>query len=243
MRERLVDIDEDTLGALFQVSDDNPLVGLDGRAALLRRLRRRRSSGRRPGALFDTLTAQTRTVGATGDPARVARHAGADLAHRQHARRRCARRRVAPSARGRRRRDAQAGCRSTSCRSGSRIRCSSRSNGPASTVTGRDALTALPEYRNGGLLLDTGVLAWRDAGARRRVAWDVGSELVVEWRALTVALDRRARAARARARSASPTCRSPASSKAAPGPRAASSRARSAAAFRRFAVSSDGTVF
>ena len=54
-------------------------------------------------------------------------------------------------------------------------------------VVDRDALTALPEYRNGGLLLDTGVLALRDpADATRRHA--VGSELVVEWRALTVAL-------------------------------------------------------
>lgn len=54
-------------------------------------------------------------------------------------------------------------------------------------VVDRDALTALPEYRNGGLLLDTGILALRDpADATRRHA--VGSELVVEWRALTVAL-------------------------------------------------------
>jgi hypothetical protein len=54
-------------------------------------------------------------------------------------------------------------------------------------ITGRDALTALPEYRNGGLLLDSGVLALthpRDA----EVTHDVGSELIVEWRALTVAL-------------------------------------------------------
>ncbi len=50
-----------------------------------------------------------------------------------------------------------------------------------------DALTGLPEYRNGGLLLDTGVLRLRnpDWAARR---WEVGDELVVEWRALTVAL-------------------------------------------------------
>ena len=54
-------------------------------------------------------------------------------------------------------------------------------------VAGRDELTALPEYRNGGLLLDTGVLALRN-DADAVVAWDVGSELVVEWRALTVAL-------------------------------------------------------
>jgi hypothetical protein len=66
------------------------------------------------------------------------------------------------------------------------------------TVVGQDALTALPEYRNGGLLLDAGVLALRDPReAERRHA--VGSELVVEWRALTVALiDELAVAVRAR---------------------------------------------
>ena len=51
----------------------------------------------------------------------------------------------------------------------------------------RDALTGLPEYRNGGLLLDTGVLTLVDTDAARAVH-EVGSELVVEWRALTVAL-------------------------------------------------------
>jgi hypothetical protein len=55
------------------------------------------------------------------------------------------------------------------------------------TLAGRDELTALPEYRNGGLLLDTGVLSLADAAAAG-VQWEVGSELVVEWRALTVAL-------------------------------------------------------
>ena len=54
-------------------------------------------------------------------------------------------------------------------------------------VHGVDALTALPEYRNGGLLLDTGVLRLRDPAWAAR-SWDVGEELVVEWRALTVAL-------------------------------------------------------
>ena len=48
-------------------------------------------------------------------------------------------------------------------------------------------MTGLPEYRNGGLLLDTGVLRLRDPQWARRT-WDVGDELVVEWRALTVAL-------------------------------------------------------
>jgi hypothetical protein len=54
-------------------------------------------------------------------------------------------------------------------------------------VVGLDALTALPEYRNGGLLLDSGVLRMRDPGWVRN-AWTVDDELVVEWRALTVAL-------------------------------------------------------
>lgn len=55
------------------------------------------------------------------------------------------------------------------------------------TVTGLDALTGLPEYRNGGLLLDTGVLRLRDPAAADRT-WAVADEFVVEWRALTVAL-------------------------------------------------------
>ena len=50
-----------------------------------------------------------------------------------------------------------------------------------------DALTGLPEYRNGGLMLDTGVLRLREQDCAAR-NWDVGDELVVEWRALTVAL-------------------------------------------------------
>ncbi len=48
-------------------------------------------------------------------------------------------------------------------------------------------LTGLAEYRNGGLFLDTGVIALKDpALARERHAVD--SDLVIEWRALTIAL-------------------------------------------------------
>lgn len=50
-----------------------------------------------------------------------------------------------------------------------------------------DALTGLPEYRNGGLMLDTGVLVLADSRNAQR-SHEVGDELVVEWRALTVAL-------------------------------------------------------
>jgi hypothetical protein len=66
------------------------------------------------------------------------------------------------------------------------------------TVTDIDGLTGLAEYRNGGLFVDTGVLALRDPGEAAR-AHAVDSPLVVEWRALTVALlDRLALAVRAR---------------------------------------------
>ncbi|WP_332697900.1 URC4/urg3 family protein [Bosea sp. (in: a-proteobacteria)] len=50
-----------------------------------------------------------------------------------------------------------------------------------------DELTGLPEYRNGGLFLDLGVIALKDEADASR-AHEVGSALVVEWRALTVAL-------------------------------------------------------
>jgi len=54
-------------------------------------------------------------------------------------------------------------------------------------VTDIDGLTGLAEYRNGGLFVDTGVLAFRDQDAAQQ-AHEVESPLVVEWRALTVAL-------------------------------------------------------
>jgi len=54
-------------------------------------------------------------------------------------------------------------------------------------VTDIDGLTGLAEYRNGGLFVDSGVIALRDPAAAAR-AHAVDSELVVEWRALTVAL-------------------------------------------------------
>lgn len=50
-----------------------------------------------------------------------------------------------------------------------------------------DELTGLAEYRNGGLFIDYGVLGLRDDGALSR-EHPADSELVVEWRALTVAL-------------------------------------------------------
>jgi hypothetical protein len=54
-------------------------------------------------------------------------------------------------------------------------------------VTDIDGLTGLAEYRNGGLFIDIGVLGFRDAEDAQR-EHEVASSLVVEWRALTVAL-------------------------------------------------------
>ncbi len=59
-------------------------------------------------------------------------------------------------------------------------------------VTGLEGLTGLPEYRNGGLLLDLGLLEARDATFHTRLL-AVGEPAVVEWRSLTViGLDRMA---------------------------------------------------
>lgn len=55
------------------------------------------------------------------------------------------------------------------------------------SVGGLDALTGLPEYRNGGLFLDAGVLRLKDESMDGRL-YEAGDELIVEWRALTVAL-------------------------------------------------------
>jgi len=54
-------------------------------------------------------------------------------------------------------------------------------------VSDIDGLTGLAEYRNGGLFLDSGVIALREP-KRGAEPHAVDSELVVEWRALTIAL-------------------------------------------------------
>jgi hypothetical protein len=67
-------------------------------------------------------------------------------------------------------------------------------------VEALDQLTALPEYRNGGLLIDSGLVRLRDEAVTREI-WRAGDEIIVEWRALTVALmDDVARAVRHRLR-------------------------------------------
>lgn len=55
------------------------------------------------------------------------------------------------------------------------------------TVTGVEELTGLAEYRNGGLMLDSGLISLRNP-ADAATLWAPGSEIIIEWRALTVCL-------------------------------------------------------
>lgn len=184
-----------TLAKLFQADHGNPLVGLDGRAALLRRLGAAltRETGvfgerARPGALFDLLTARgTRTTVDAGALLRALLDGlgtiwpgGTTLDG------------VALGDTWRHPRAGGAGPTAGLVPFHKLSQWLAYSllepfEETGIAVTGADALTALPEYRNGGLLVDTGVLVLADPSAAR-VPHAVGSELVVEWRALTVAL-------------------------------------------------------
>ncbi len=55
------------------------------------------------------------------------------------------------------------------------------------TVRDLESLTGLAEYRNGGLMIDIGLLEPRDPGLHRHPL-PVEAEPIVEWRALTIAL-------------------------------------------------------
>ncbi|MBD6615191.1 DUF1688 family protein [Komarekiella sp. 'clone 1'] len=54
-------------------------------------------------------------------------------------------------------------------------------------ITGLDILTGLPEYRNGGLCLDLGLISVKHSDILR-LSHSVASEVIVEWRAITVIL-------------------------------------------------------
>ncbi|MEZ4813777.1 MAG: URC4/urg3 family protein [Bdellovibrionota bacterium] len=55
------------------------------------------------------------------------------------------------------------------------------------TVVGVEELTGLAEYRNGGLMLDSGLLSFKNPEDALK-DWLPGDDLVIEWRALTVYL-------------------------------------------------------
>ena len=194
--QALLTITDDRLAAALQVSADNPLAGLPGRAALLRHLGRALQQAPelfgkrepRPGHLLDTLREQSRTgcveaaeilhavLTGLGQiwPGRLAL-GGVTLGDVwPH-----------PAAGGT---GQSAGLvplhKLSQWLTYSLIEPLTEAG---LTVSGLDRLTALAEYRNGGLLLDTGVLAPRHSAVLGE-AHRPGDEVIVEWRALTVAL-------------------------------------------------------
>ncbi|MCB8821717.1 URC4/urg3 family protein [Microvirga rosea] len=194
----LVGLTAEDLGEGFQVSGSNPLVGLEGRAALLNRLGRTVATNPdifgqhddpRPGGLFDVIAATADDDGrikATAIldalltylgpiwPGRI-KLGGIDLGDTWHH----------PLVEAH---DATKGLipfhKLSQWLSYSLIE---PLEWAGFSVIEIDGLTGLPEYRNGGLFLDSGVLALKDPGEAAR-PHPVDSTLVVEWRALTVAL-------------------------------------------------------
>jgi hypothetical protein len=187
-------LDDDALAAAFQVAPDNVLLGLEGRARLLRRLgaalRERPDvygSAGRPGGLYDRLLAAGggRVLGhgilsLLLDTLSAIWPAGQSLAGEPLGD--CWR---LPAATGPGLSDGWMPFHKLSqWLAYSLLEPFEWAGVP---VGGLDALTGLPEYRNGGLLLDHGVLVLREpARAAERLA--PAEPLVIEWRALTVAL-------------------------------------------------------
>ncbi|TWB47128.1 uncharacterized protein DUF1688 [Bradyrhizobium sacchari] len=197
-----------SLTSAFQVSDANPLLGLEGRTDLLQRLGKQVAERAdvfglhdtpRPGGLFDHIAAQA-VGGAIAAPAILSavlnqlgpiwpsrlEHAGVPLGD-------CWRHPAIKAD------DGTAGLvplhKLSQWLSYSLIEPLQRAG---FAVTDIDGLTGLAEYRNGGLFVDHEVLRLRDPADAGR-AHAVDSLLVVEWRALTVALlDRLAELVRAK---------------------------------------------
>jgi hypothetical protein len=207
---KLRELPDEALAAAFQAGPGNPLVGVAGRAALLRALGRAvaaeasvfaRCGEPRPGGLFDHLAAL-----ATDGRLPAANILAELLAH------------LAPVWPARLN---LGGLALGDCWRHPAIIAGDVTDGlvplhklaqwlayslveplerAGIAVSDLDGLTGLAEYRNGGLFIDTGAIAFRDGrDAMRR--HPVDSTLVVEWRALTVALlDRLAPLVRTRLR-------------------------------------------
>lgn len=188
----LAALDPDRLARAFQVSADNPLAGVDGRIALVRALGGALAAapalfpGARPGGLLDHLRSHGQEVPAPAIlsalleglgpiwPGRI-ELGGANLGDVwRH-----------PAAGGT---GPTAGLvpfhKLSQWLAYSLFEPLERAG---LSIAQPGALTGLPEYRNGGLLVDLGVLVPKHAdvcGAVHRP----GDEVIVEWRALTVAL-------------------------------------------------------
>jgi hypothetical protein len=188
----------DRLAQAFQVSESNPLVGLQGRAILLRRLGQALQEQpeifgeeSRPGELFDML------IGGPDVP-----HTADVTAHDILSQLLETLSGIWPMG------SRLGGVPLGDCWQHSAARAEGPSDGwvpfhklsqwltysllepfqwAGVNVRNVEALTGLPEYRNGGLLIDSGVLRLRDAHAAQEV-WHPGDEIIVEWRAATAAL-------------------------------------------------------
>jgi hypothetical protein len=187
-------LDAARLARAFQVSDDNPLAGLEGRAALLRRLggqvqaRPDLFPNGRPGGVYDILAARA-ADGALPAPAILELLLEA----------------LGPIWADRLEID---GIPLGDCWRHPALRRGDVTDGfvplhklsqwlsysliepveeAGINVTDVDGLTGLAEYRNGGLFVDTGVLVLADPADTAR-AHHVSDPLIVAWRALTVAL-------------------------------------------------------
>lgn len=177
--DALEKVDAAMIAEAFQVSDNNPLAGVEGRAELLRRLGR---AVGRPGVLFDAMEARASdgklaapvilevlleklgpiwpsrlTLGGKpmGDCWRHPAASGLVPLHKL-----------------------------SQWMSYSLIE---PLEAAGIAVTDVDGLTGLAEYRNGGLFVDAGVLVLKDPADATR-GHPVDSPLVVGWRSLTVAL-------------------------------------------------------
>ena len=179
-----------TIAKFFQVDDGNPLVGLDGRAALLKRLGEIAAqtpavfgAEARLGNLYDYLKA-------SAPDGRI--RAGFILETLLRA--------LGPMWPGRLTLDGVSlgDCWTYPAASGGRVPFHKLTQWLSYSmlepleeagliVTDLDELTGLPEYRNGGLLLDLNVLEARDPSFHSRTL-TVDDPAVVEWRALTVSI-------------------------------------------------------
>jgi hypothetical protein len=193
----LATLDEAVLAAGFQVCTGNPLLGLEGRAALLRRLGSQvlarpdlfaSADAPRPGGLYDIL-AERAEGGRLPAPAILALLLEA----------------LGPIWSGRLTIE---GVALGDCWRHPALRRADSTDSlvplhklsqwlayslieplqaAGIQVVEIDGLTGLAEYRNGGLFVDTGVLALADPADAGR-AHDVSEPLIVAWRAMTVAL-------------------------------------------------------
>jgi hypothetical protein len=198
--DALLRIDADVLAAMFEAHDANPLVGLEGRARLLRGLglalktqtewfgAQENHGPARPGGLYDVLSGSgaSRSIAAADIlRALLAALGGIWLTES----------RIGDTSLGDTWRHPHAG--GMGAASGW-VPFHMLSQWLAYSllepfelagikVSGRDALTALPDMNNGGLLIDTGVITFKDRELATRT-WQTSDEIVVEWRALTVHL-------------------------------------------------------